>query len=497
MKNTKVCLINPPFSKGMSSKDLIPLGLSYVAGTLIENGFDVVGYNMDTDQIDLQTLKGFKIFGLFATTAMMSYACNVAKKLKSYFPDSFVILGGPHASSLPDDTLKYDCFDAIAISEGELTMLEIANAFEAGQTIDNIQGIGYRREGKHIITPRRPFIPDLDLLPFPAKHIFDHGNYPSREYSYANIIGSRGCPFRCTNCQPGLNNVSSFRVRKVEKVIEEMKFLMNSYGVNHFVFYDSELYIRKEWIMEFCKAVKENNFKMTFEGNARIHLIDDEILDALKSAGCVRLAFGVESGSQRVVNEILCKGVHVENSLGNFDKVVSRGIEAHAWFMLGIPGEKWEDVLKTIDVAKRTNADTIEVNIATPWPDTKFYVIAKQNGWLLNEDYMTYNEKVGGIIQTPYLSVDQVYAARELFKNELKKAGYIHWGTDCVVMMRPKSVKQVINLVVRRITSLQVGVADFRIFKDWVFAMVKKVVSAVSKVSGNNDVVTPSSTHTA
>lgn len=463
-------MINPHFSKGLSSKDLIPLGLSYLAGSLIKGGFEVVGYNLDTDKIDVKLLDGFKIFGIYSTTAMFTNALSVARQVRQSFPTAFIILGGPHASSLPNDCLKYDCFDAVAISEGELTMLEVANAIEDGRSIENILGIGFRKCSEVKINSLRPFVPDLDVLPFPAKKIFDHGNYPSRQYAYSNIIGSRGCPFQCANCQPGLNNVSRFRIRKVDKVIEEIEFLMANYEVKHFVFYDSELYISKTWILDFCKKLREKGIKITFEGNARINLIDDDVLDALKGAGCIRLGFGVESGSPRVVNEILCKGVNVEKDLGNFQKVVAHGIEAHAWFMLGIPGEKWEDILQTIEVAKKLNADTIELNIATPWPDTRFYSIAKQNGWLLSEDYTTYNEKVGGIIQTPFLTTKQIYEGVELFKKELTKAGYVLWSAEGVVMVKPKPFKEVVRLGLRRLKNLQVRLADFKIFKDWLFA---------------------------
>ena len=126
--------------------------------------------------------------------------------------------------------------------------------------------------------------------------------------------------------------------------------------------------------------------------------------------------------------------------------------------------------MQTIDVAKNLGADTIELNIATPWPDTKFYSIAKANGWLLSEDYTTYNEKIGGIINSPFLPPEKIFEAKELFKSELKKAGYIHWGTDCTVMVKPKSLKAVLQLALKRMIHLQVTKADFRIFKDWLVA---------------------------
>lgn len=422
-KNLNVALIMPPFKNGLK-QETIPLGLSYIGAVLQNNGFKVKGFNLHLEQFEDINLFEYDLVGISATTSMFNSAIEIADKIKKIKHDIFIVVGGAHATALPEKVLEAESFDAVCLGEGEGTMLDLALALRDQADLSDVEGIVYKKNGSIYKNKKRENIKDLDTLPFPAKEIFDVRNYPDKKRAYGDIIASRGCPFRCTNCKPGLDNISPYRLRSVESVIDEMEYLGKKYGVKHFSFSDSELAGPKRWVLEFCKELKRRGLKLTFSCNGRTDQVDFKILKELKNVGCIFIGYGVESGSNRVLEDILHKGISLNQTKEIVNKTLKIGIGTGTWFMVGIPGEKWGDILKTIEFAKELNSLTIEVNIATPWPDTGFYNVAKINNWLISEDWEKFNEKHTSMIETPYLSKNDVLKAFNLFKEELQKNGW-------------------------------------------------------------------------
>lgn len=414
-----------PFFKEGFSLDSIPLNLAYLAAVLKKHGHFVKGFNLQHDKLGVREIKQFDVFGISATSSMIEEAAKVAKRIKKAKKNSFIVLGGAHASALKEKILReYPSFDAVIYGEGEIPLLLLIEKLEANKSFEKVPNLIFRQGKKIRNSGRTYFLADLDELPFPDKEVFDVSHYPDPVQAFGDIIATRGCPFKCTNCKPGLDNISRFRLRKVEKVVDELEFLKKRYGVRHFSFSDSELAGPKKWVINFCREVIKRGLKITYSCNGRTDQVDKEVVDYLRKSGCVFIGYGIESGSQPVVSKILKKGIDLKQARKVIKMTMDNGIGVGTWFMIGIPGETWEDLLKTIEYAKDLDALTAEVNIATPWPDTGFYQIAKRKKWLLSEDWPSYNEKNAAVINSPYLSFSQVLEGFKLFNKEMMALGW-------------------------------------------------------------------------
>lgn len=460
----KIALIIPNLAKGYKLNS-VPLGLSYIGSVLKNAGYEVKGFNLCYDKFHDSTAKEYDIFGLSATSSMIGRAAHLAKFIKEHNPESFIVLGGAHATAVKEKVLEeYDCFDALIFGEGEIPFLELAKKLDNKEELYEVPNLIYKKGGKIVKSEKIFFQKDLDELPFPDKDIFDVSNYPDKIQAYGDVIASRGCPFRCTNCKPGLDNISKYRLRDYRKVVDELEFLMKKYGVRHFSFSDSELAGPKNWILDFCQEIKKRKLKITYSANGRTNQVDEEVVKNLRDSGCVFIGYGVESGSQDVVDNILKKGINLEQTREVIKMTAKNGLGSGTWFMVGIPGETWENVLETIEFAKNLNALTIEVNIATPWPDTGFYLVSKENGWLENEDWTAYNEKNATVINTPYLPLspeNKVLEAFELFKSEMKKAGW-KMEENSNRFFHPNFVSRAVKNNLFQIMRRGISVSDFK-----------------------------------
>lgn len=449
----------------------IPLGLAYVAGMIKSRGYPITGYNFDVDPYKefLKIIPEFNIFGIYSSTAIFKFASQIAKDIRSKNPNAKIIIGGPYASSQPEEVLeRLPEADITSFGDGEYIFADTVDALASEKHLAEVLGIAWR-DGKEIKrNGPRPRILDLDALPFPAKEVFDHGHYKPRWFAYGAMIASRGCPFRCTICQPILNNLSQYRVRKPKFVVDEMEHWHKNFGVNHFCFEDSELLISKAWALNFSGEVISRGLSkdVTFEGNARLHQLDDEVLKKIAEAGCVKMNTGIESASQRVL-DILKKDINLEKDLPRFNKIKEYGMDSHAWIIIGIPGETWEEIMETIKMTVNLNATTVEINIATPWSGTELETYGKEKGWIASENLDELNEKSSSFFKTPYLTPEKVMEAYNLFIKELKKHGWVKWSHDANTFRKKPSSKDVAVHAFRKIKRWDVRGGDFRILFDW------------------------------
>ena len=303
----KIALVMPKFSEGFSL-DSVPLGLAYIGAVLKNYDYAVDGYNLQHDIV--KDYSKYQLIGISTTSAMIDDAIQVAKNIKMR-STAIVVLGGAHVSAVKEEVLQYEEIDYAIYGEGEIPLLELIKELNKEVSIlNNVSNLIYR-DGKTIkISTKYYFMENLDELPFPDKDIFDVTNYPDQVQAYGDVIGTRGCPFKCTNCKPGLDGVGRFRWRSPEYIVNELLYIKNKYGVKHFSFSDSELIgIRRSWNEELLERIIRSNLNITFSGNAYSRNFDESLLLKFKKAGCVFLGVGVESGSQHVIDEILHKGI--------------------------------------------------------------------------------------------------------------------------------------------------------------------------------------------
>jgi radical SAM superfamily enzyme YgiQ (UPF0313 family) len=304
-------------------------------------------------------------------TNTYSNALEIAKRLKKHL-DIPIISGGPHTTIYPTDTLKNPEIDFVVIGEGEYTTLELlqSNRYE----FKNVKGLGYREDGNMFINQQRPYIGNLDALPFPARHLLDMEAYllssPWGE-KMATIMSSRGCPYACTYCFKGLFG-SKYRVRSPENILEEILELKNRFGYTCFYFIDDLFTFDTERVKKICSSIHEKNLKIGWQCLARVDRVEYDMLQAMKASGCFKIHLGIESGNAKVLEGIKkhIKLHQVRETVENCKKV---GIKTKGYFMLGLPGDTEETMRETITFAYNLDLDETMFSITTPFPGTDMW----------------------------------------------------------------------------------------------------------------------------
>jgi len=325
--------------------------------------------------------------------------------------DAPVLLGGPHPTTLPEESIVKPFVDAVVRSEGEATWLELLSLFEQGRSISDlpipsseshiqnpIAGITYQTEdGTVASTPDRPPIPagDLDAMPHPAWHLFKLERYTNLQPTVDQVDGlslpiltSRGCPYRCTYCsQIGPRR---WRARSADSVLAEWRWLVQEQGAAEIGVLDDSFNIDRKRVLDICQRLVDeslNHVPWIMINGIRANLADEEVLGAMKRAGCIRAAFGVESGNQAILDSVVDKQLTLDQVRGAFKAAQTVGMETIGFFIIGLPGETEETMDDTIRFACELDPVVANFSIATPFPGTQMYEMVKAQGDMLAETW--------------------------------------------------------------------------------------------------------------
>lgn len=421
-KNTKILLVNTKPEQPVNIWGPA-LGLCYLSSYLKSKGYTNISgidLNVDSEKELKEELSDADIVGICCFTNSLGNSLHVAKLAKQN--DSIVVLGGPHPTLCPEEVLENENVDFVIISEGEVRFYKLVDSLVKNQLkkINEIDGIGHKPSGRVTVQEKKSDIKDLDSLPFPDRTIFKLDRYKAR---HVTILASRGCPYRCTNCQPALTKVAGvFRTRSTDNVIKEIKEIVNKYHTNMLSFVDNDVTINRKWIEEFCRKVIEMNLDTTWQCQGRVNTLDRGLMALMKEAGCDYIGLGIESGSQEVIDKILLKGIDLERAKQVVDEARELEIPLHTFFIIGIPGETKKDIEKTIDFASRINSASVGFSIGTPWPDSGFYLTSKAKSWLLFKSWTELHQKRRCYIKTDDFTPDDIERYRnkiyELFKGK-------------------------------------------------------------------------------
>jgi radical SAM superfamily enzyme YgiQ (UPF0313 family) len=393
------------------------LGLGYLAGMLAKHDYDFEVIDCVAEKLPLpklgDILKKIQIDMLCvtATTPEIINAHEVCHIAKSINPRALTIVGGPHTTALPKETLEeFPFFDIAVAGEGEYTLLKI---LKREVPCSEIPGIAYRKNGKLFQNPPAAEIEQLDEISFPHWSAFPLKKYKGLLKFFKGlefpIITGRGCPYRCIFCQRALGQ--KVRFRSVESVIEEIKYDI-SLGAKSLYFCDESFSINKNRAMEICKRIQKQglNKKISWSCETRVDLVDEELLLEMKRAGCELLSFGVESGNEEILKTSQ-KGITLNQVDRAFYFAKKVNLKTYMFLIFGLPGETEETIGETTNLIKKLNPDYLTIGILVPFPGTRVYEMAEQGigGLKLSGDrWADYSKQIGRAIELETIAIEKL-----------------------------------------------------------------------------------------
>jgi len=428
-----VTLVNPPYPMGSHQHPpFIPLGIGYLAAVLEKAGYTV-------DVIDCQALKftpeQFRtelskrnpdVVGVTATTLTYKSAAEMAKIAKEINPKCTTMIGGSHVSFWDENALKeYPQFDIIVRKEGEITIVELMQRIEAGKPYYDVVGTTCRKGSEIVKNPDRPYIQDLDSLPFPAHHLFPLEHLNKYGIVVFPVYTSRGCTYWCNFCSAVRMFGRGYRMRSPKSVVDELEFLVKNFHAQQFSFLDDAFSVNQDRVKEICLEIQKRNLKIKWDCETRVDMVTRELLQLMKDSGCIAVWLGIEAGSQMVL-DAMGKGYTLQTIKKTFKTVEEVGLMTVASVVLGFPEETPETVRETTKFVQEVNPDDVGYYIATPYPGTPMRELVIKNGWLKITDFDRYDTATP-IFETPLISAKQLKEMREkALQNFYIRPSYIY-----------------------------------------------------------------------
>jgi anaerobic magnesium-protoporphyrin IX monomethyl ester cyclase len=452
-------LCEPPFlfwDRGMDrlrqGEETIPgMGMLVLAAVARTRGYRVhlvdakeQGASVDAVSRQIAALRP-DYLGLSATTISVTNAARIAERVKTLLPGVVTILGGAHVSAIPERTLEaFPSIDFGIVGEGEVSLFALLADLDAGRSVDAVPGLAYRRDGRGHANPRAPYLDDLDALPLPAWDLlpdFPHRFQPSL-FSYprtpvATLITSRGCPFSCSFCDRSTSGKRG-RMHGVDYVVRLCRHLVGL-GVRHIIFVDDLFTVRKQRVVELCQAFLDEGFTFSWSCNSHPNLLDADTLRLMRRAGCWQIAYGIESGSQRIL-DVVKREVRIPRMRETLRMTRAAGIRTKGYVMIGHPTEGLDSLAETATFLKEVELDLCQITKFTPYPGTPAYPTIRSYG-RFDEDWeqmnaMNFQFVPGGLSEE----------ILETYFDHLYRTFYsrpdILWGLAKLLAQEPKYVKR-------------------------------------------------------
>lgn len=376
---------------------------------------DMVAENQTKQDLRCLMRKEQPDFAVLDSTTSSIYSDIECAQIIKEESKAKVIMVGPHISALPEETLLLakGGVDAACIGEYDYTLKDVIEGFD---TLNTIKGVAYYQDGRVIKNEPRPFIENLDELPFPAWHHLDLMKYfdGGKLYPYLDIISGRGCPNRCMFCLwPQVMHGTKYRLRSARNVVDEIEYDIELCPMvlrgGEFFFEDDTFTVNKERAIQICEEVMRRGLKIIFSVNARVDNADLEMFKIMKKAGCRELLVGFESGNQEILDK-MNKNITLEQSRQFMNYARIANLEVHGCFVIGLPGETEETARQTIKFALDLGLTTVQFSGAVPFPGTPFYRLAKTQNWLTAQDWRDWlsEGEQKGVVEYPQFSSQKI-----------------------------------------------------------------------------------------
>jgi anaerobic magnesium-protoporphyrin IX monomethyl ester cyclase len=404
----RVLLLNP-LVREWARPNCVPLGLCYIAASLERAGhqveiFDLNALRPGPEEIARKlAADDYAWAGIGGIVTTYRYVKWLIGALKAAHPDRPVVVGGSVATSIPETLLSRTAADVAAIGEGERTVVELAAALATGRDLSGVRGIWWRTPAGEIRrNAPQSVIANLDELPRPARELVPMEEVylknpvgaPNRNkwsdgaaaeaVRTTNLMATRGCPYKCIYCYHDFLGYK-YRHRSPADVVAEMKELRARYRVDYFHFTDDEFMIRKAFVAGFCAELRKWGEPVTWGCGGRVNLADEKLFREMKDSGCVVVCYGIESGSQRML-DLMKKQVTTEQA----ERALKLTQKVFGWndvsLMVGLPGETRESLRETVEFCKRAEVAPEVIFFATPYPGTELYGMARERERIPDEE---------------------------------------------------------------------------------------------------------------
>jgi anaerobic magnesium-protoporphyrin IX monomethyl ester cyclase len=428
----KVTLVNPPYPPGVHSHPpFIPLGLAYLGAVAEKAGFKVTVIDCQAEQL---TYEGFRerisktpsdLIGVTATTLLYKSAMKLVTIAKQVQPNAVTVLGGSHGTFWDENALKeYPSLDIVVRREGELTFVELLQKLESQLSLSDVLGITYRNGDKIVRNEDRPFLEDLDSLPFPAHQLLPLENLKHNGQILFPLVSSRGCVYWCDFCSTVRMFGRGYRMRSAKNVVDEMQFVHDKYGVDQVTFYDDAFSVDRNRVLQICKELHDRRLDLKWDCGTRVDMVDRELMQTMKNAGCIAVWLGVESGSELILGK-MNKSIKLNQTRRAYKTAHDVGLMRIANVVLGFPGETEQTAKETINFVKELGPDDVGFYVATPYPGTPMYEQVIKNGWLRITDFNKYDTSIP-TFETPWLSMEQLVKLRyKAYQDFYLRPGYV------------------------------------------------------------------------
>jgi len=393
----KVALLLPPFAdiygrfRFLYRRGFLnpPLGFAYVAAAAERRGHRVMIVDAEAEDLGLSEVLsrvsafGPELIGFTATSPTFQLTTDFATKVKAAFPKVPTVIGGTHVAIFQKAVLEENpVYSFGVIGDGEDALPELLESLSEGSGFEDVKGLLWRGDDTVVQNEFRPLVRDLDVYPFPARHLLRNElylrNVPYKGYCVsASVVSSRGCPYDCIFCAvKNVPNGTMARFRSPENVIEELKLIVQGIGIRHVAFNDDCLTFHREKVLGLCGMIRSTGLKFTWEGLSRADRVDRELLREMRRAGLNRLSFGIESGNQRIL-DVLQKHETLEEIANAIRITHEEGIVTRGSVIIGSPYETSKEVEDTFRfITSIKELDEVVVNIMQPYPGTKMREMA-------------------------------------------------------------------------------------------------------------------------
>lgn len=381
----KILLLEAPYSYGNASGIVgryFPLGIGYIASFLDSLGHEVRVLEIDSVSELFEDYNhiadDYEVIGISVMTCSYPMSIKIADWFKLQNPSIAVVLGGHHVSAVKEAVFSdSEAIDFVIFGEGEHAFSELLQNLEGGGDFASIKGLIWKDSGNVVSNPGRELITELDSLPFPCKKIEDIGRYRLHSYidfgkKSATMITSRGCPFKCLYCSSHLTMGTKYRVRSVENIVDEVKYLVEVHRVDHIVFEDDAFTLKRDRVLALCEEFKKIKNMPTWYCLSKVESMDYELAVAMRKANCRMIAFGVESGNQEILKKV-GKTFKLDQGIRVLNECRRAGLNTLCTFIVGFPFDTDKTMRETYEFALKLNPTIAIFFPLTPYPGTPIY----------------------------------------------------------------------------------------------------------------------------